>query len=281
MIFTTYFTMGIQVLVRARPLVAKEAGNCLAFEQSEAQRKICTTIDGRRTEFEYDRVFHGKSTQSDIFKVSVELHYGMRVLQLLKLAEISLPRSLQEVKHIVDAVLDGYNGSIMAYGQTSAGKSYTMFGGDAGNCQGIVPRAVTALCTAGAMQPGGCTLQISLSVLEVYNEKVKDLLNPSQDNLQVFQDAQGVRVPSLTAEAVADEAACAQLMATALSNRAVGATAINEASSRSHCLVVLLVERTLPDGAMQKSKLCLVVSAFGLHLWELLLFLHEKNGFLK
>lgn len=101
---------------------------------------------------------------------------------------------------------------------------------------------------------------MALSVLEVHNERVRDLLAPSQDNLQVFRDAQGVQVPGMHAETVEGEEQCLKLVSTALANRTVAATAMNEASSRSHCMVILGVERVFPDGRMQSSKLCLVVS---------------------
>jgi kinesin family protein 5 len=102
-------------------------------------------------------------------------------------------------------------------------------------------------------------LQFSASVVEIYNERCRDLLAPANDNLQVFQDAGGVRVPGMAAVEVATEAEAMAAVARGLGARATGATAMNDASSRSHCLVVLGVERTWTDGRTQRSKLCLVV----------------------
>lgn len=171
------------------------------------------------------------------------------------------------MKHAVHFVLEGFNGTIMAYGQTSSGKTHTLFG-DVNDPQhrGIVPRAAAALASCMAAHRGDCTFRMAISVLEVHNEKIRDLLVPSQDNLQVFKDdTHGVEVPGLHSELLDiedTEAACLKFVTTAMSNRAVAATAMNEASSRSHCMVILGVTRTFHDGRTQYSKLCLVVSSF-------------------
>ncbi|CAJ1389547.1 unnamed protein product [Effrenium voratum] len=77
------------------------------------------------------------------------------------------------VAPIVDAVANGYNGAVIAYGQTGAGKTYTMIG-PKGPCRGVAPRAVAGIF-AGLRK---ASWRIEVSVLEVYNEKVRDLLAP-------------------------------------------------------------------------------------------------------
>jgi kinesin family protein 5 len=157
----------------------------------------------------------------------------------------------------------------MAYGQTSAGKTHTMFGSGSGALRGIVPR-VAGLASSIAARPGDCTFKISASVVEIYNEKCRDLLNPAQDNMQVFQDAQaGVHVPGLTSVEVHSEEDCLNIVQKGMSARAVAATDMNEASSRSHCLVILTVDKSWKDGRKQRSKLCLVVSFLKLSNYSL------------
>jgi len=147
----------------------------------------------------------------------------------------------------------------MAYGQTSAGKTHTMFGSGSGAQRGIVPR-VAGFATTVAARPGDCTFKISVSVVEIYNEKCRNLLNLAQDNMQVFQDAQGVvHVLGMTAIEVYNEEDCLEIVQKGMNARAVAATDMNEASSRSHCLVILTVEKSWKDGRKQRSKLCLVV----------------------
>lgn len=147
----------------------------------------------------------------------------------------------------------------MAYGQTSAGKTHTMFGsGSSAQC-GIVPRVAGFAFTIAA-RPGDCTFKISVSVVEIYNEKCRNLLNPAQDNMQVFQDAQNqVHVPGMTTIEVHSEKDCLELVQKGMNARAVAATDMNEASSRSHCLVILTVDKSWKDGRKQRSKLSLVV----------------------
>lgn len=96
--------------------------------------------------------------------------------------------------------------------------------------------------------------------MQIYCEKIRDLFCPSKDNLTVVRDASGVvSVAEATALPVASEQQCMELMESAIANRAVSATAMNEGSSRSHCVVRLHVERVGADGAMHQGKLCLVV----------------------
>jgi len=101
-------------------------------------------------------------------------------------------------------------------------------------------------------------MQVTLSLLEVYNERIRDLLDPTKDNLNVFQEATGVRVAGLCSREVLQADDCMRHIQAGLNNRAVGATAMNEVSSRSHCFVILTLKRSWSDGQTQTSKLCLV-----------------------
>ena len=151
--------------------------------------------------------------------------------------------------------MDGFNGTIMCYGQTGSGKTHSLLGSK--DHPGIVPRAVAALAAGFARGADGATFTVSLSALEIYNERVRDLLGAGA-NLAVFD---GAHVPGLAALPVSGEAECLRMMEQGLAGRAVAATAMNEASSRSHCVVRLTVEKTFSDGRVRSSKLQLVVRA--------------------
>ncbi|GAB4818979.1 hypothetical protein N2152v2_006025 [Parachlorella kessleri] len=215
---------GTRVVLRVRPFNAREAGTktCLLFPSPSS---IQFTGDGAagKPNFTFDKVF-------------------------------------ADLKDVVGAVLAGYNGTIISYGQTGSGKTHTLMG-DIG-CQqerGIVPRAVAELAKGIAAYPDPCKFRVTLSVIEIYCERIKDLLAPSRDNLQVVQDKdRGVIVSEATELPVGSEAECVKLMELGLRNRAVSATAMNAGSSRSHCVVYLLCEKAFPDGRVEYGKLALV-----------------------
>ena len=112
--------------------------------------------------------------------------------------------------------------------------------------------------TLDALLPGW-PVQVSLSVLEVYNERIRDLLCPANDNLAVVADPlRGIQAAGATQLPVRGEGECMRVALAGLSQRAVASTAMNAASSRSHCIVTLSVDRLYPDGGLKCSKLCLV-----------------------
>lgn len=81
---------------------------------------------------------------------------------------------------IVEAVLDGYNGTVFAYGQTSSGKTFTMSGPDLTDpdMQGIIPRMVRTLFAHVENSPDSIEFTVKCSYSEIYKESIKDLLNP-------------------------------------------------------------------------------------------------------
>lgn len=91
------------------------------------------------------------------------------------------------VMPIVESVLDGYNGSIMAYGQTSSGKTHTMLGPDIDDLEnrGIIPRMVDGIFSKIESAPDEIEFTVKVSMIEIYNEKIRDLLDPKKTNLKV------------------------------------------------------------------------------------------------
>ena len=168
--------------------------------------------------------------------------------------------------HIVDSVLEGYNGTIFAYGQTGTGKTFTMEGvhGDE-ELRGIIPRAFAQIF-AMIEQRGSSNTEflVRASYLEIYNEEIRDLLSKNTSNKLELKEAPdtGVYVRDLTSYVVKSTRECDKLRDFGAKNRHVGATAMNQDSSRSHSIYTITVEscETREDGspAIRMGKLNLV-----------------------
>ena len=91
---------------------------------------------------------------------------------------------------IIDSVLEGFNGTIFAYGQTSSGKTHTMQGPDITDVeqQGIIPRMVRTVFNRIETASANVEFTVKVSMAEIYNERIKDLLDPSKDNLKIHEE---------------------------------------------------------------------------------------------
>lgn len=90
---------------------------------------------------------------------------------------------------IIDSVMDGFNGTIFAYGQTSSGKTHTMTG-DVNDVemQGIIPRMVRTIFNRIETASENIEFTVKISMSEIYNERIKDLMDPSKDNLKIHEE---------------------------------------------------------------------------------------------
>lgn len=160
-------------------------------------------------------------------------------------------------------VLEGFHGCVFAYGQTGSGKSHSIFGGNTEENRGLVPRIAEGIlrnqANAASTEAGPPQFLAKLSYIEIYNEKVRDLLRPAppagsaaaggevQPTLEVRQHPKvGVFVTDLTEDVVQSTEDVTRLLNFGHKIRVVGRTNMNAASSRSHAIVVLHVERNLP-----------------------------------
>ena len=93
-------------------------------------------------------------------------------------------------KPIIESVLEGFNGTIFAYGQTSSGKTHTMQGPDIKDIemQGIIPRMVRTVFNRIETADEAIEFSVKVSMVEIYMEKIKDLINPSKDNLRIHEE---------------------------------------------------------------------------------------------
>ena len=164
------------------------------------------------------------------------------------------------VAPVVSSVLDGYNGTIFAYGHTGTGKTYTMMGPvgtdttgvSAGNNSvqdGIVPRALGQLFEQVAHAESGVEFQVWVSYVQLYCEVIYDLLEPRNHSLLLRESKEkGVYVDNATRLRITDLAQAMQVIHNASQNRALAQTNLNDTSSRSHtCLIIDVIRRRPAD----------------------------------
>ncbi|CAI4232929.1 unnamed protein product [Auanema sp. JU1783] len=167
--------------------------------------------------------------------------------QLKKSADRVIPMTytqeqiFSEVSPIITSCIDGYNVCIFAYGHTGSGKTYTMEG-PSGN-PGINQRAIMQLFSTAHNSQGDIEYTISVSLLEIYNDKIRDLLNTNNTNLQLRLSEDGkLSIPGLTSVVVESFEHVGQVLNDGKKNKAVSATGANEESSRSHVIVRVVVQ---------------------------------------
>ncbi|KAL1603640.1 hypothetical protein SLS60_005228 [Paraconiothyrium brasiliense] len=157
-------------------------------------------------------------------------------------------------KPLLQNAFDGYNNCIFAYGQTGSGKSYSMMG--YGKEYGIIPKICQDMFERiGSIQDQNTTCTVEVSYLEIYNEKVRDLLNPSnKGNLKVREHpSTGPYVEDLAKLVVRSFAEIENLMDEGNKARTVAATNMNETSSRSHAVFTLILTQKQKDVEMKMS----------------------------
>jgi len=149
---------------------------------------------------------------------------------------------------VVKSVMDGYNGTILAYGQTGAGKTHTMTGGHVGFAdRGVVPRAISKIYSEAASRPEN-NITIRLSYAEIYNELMFDLLtdvgvSDQSGDLAIAEDARGnIQVRGLSTAVVGTEEEALHTFFQGDTNRHVAEHALNKGSTRSHCVFTIYVE---------------------------------------
>lgn len=145
---------------------------------------------------------------------------------------------------------EGYNVCIFAYGQTGAGKSYTMMGRQEPGQQGIVPQLCEDLFSrVSKNQSAELSYSVEVSYMEIYCERVRDLLNPkSRGSLRVREHPiLGPYVQDLSKLAVTSYADIADLMDCGNKARTVAATNMNETSSRSHAVFTIVFTQRCHD----------------------------------
>ena len=227
----------VNVICRFRPMndLEKTTGNeTVADFTSPTSLTFHSSREKNVYRFNFDRIFPPSSTQQDIYDFGV--------------------------KGIIESVLDGYNGTVLAYGQTSSGKTYTMQGEmDEERRQGIIPRMINHVFKY-IYQNEGTDFMIKVSMIEIYQEKIRDLFDCSRNNLNIREDSiKGIYVDGASERYVGCPNDVLALLEVGSENRAVAATNMNEHSSRSHSIFILTINQTNKQQGFSKiGKLYLV-----------------------
>ncbi|XP_015262120.1 PREDICTED: kinesin-like protein KIF11 [Gekko japonicus] len=234
----------IQVVVRCRPFsMSERKGNSYSVVECEHARKEVVVRTGgiadktARKTYTFDMVFGAQAKQIDVYR------------------SVMCP--------ILDEVLMGYNCTVFAYGQTGTGKTFTMEGERSPNEEytweedplaGVIPRTLHQIFEK--LGESGTEFSLKVSLLEIYNEELFDLLNPSPDvgeKLQMFDDPRnkrGVIIKGLEEITVHNKDEVYQILERGAAKRTTASTNMNQYSSRSHSVfsVTLHMKETTIDG---------------------------------
>jgi kinesin family member 5 len=242
----------VMVHCRIRPLSeedVKSYGRDSVMESIEQSKGlIVLKKDYDKKTFVFDSVFDSSSTQKEIY------------------AKVADP--------VVSSVLQGYNGTIFAYGQTGTGKTFTMIG-SSGENKGIIPRSMQQIFTfIQASQTH--SFQVKIGFLQLYMEMLQDLLHPDESKpIRIREDPdEGVYLTGVNWVNVNRVKDCMELLSIGDRNRSTAFTSMNAHSSRSHAVYMVKIEKRvkytpdqleelekkgeMPDQSMTKSTLYLV-----------------------
>ncbi|KAL0652578.1 hypothetical protein Bca4012_095269 [Brassica carinata] len=158
-------------------------------------------------------------------------------------------------KPVVEGVLSGYNGTIMAYGQTGTGKTYTVgkIGKDDAAERGIMVRALEDLLASAS---SASSVSVEISYLQLYMETIQDLLAPEKSNISINEDGKTgeVSVPGATVVNIQDLDHFFQVLQVGETNRHAANTKMNTESSRSHAILTVYVRRAMNEKAETGTK---------------------------
>ncbi|KAH7649599.1 kinesin heavy chain [Cryptosporidium bovis] len=241
---------GVHVYCRVRPpneaerthgngllCVNVKSEQCIEINSGEYSREAGGGNDSKERIFYLDHIFPMDTSQSYVYKTAA--------------------------KPIVDQLFRGINGTVLAYGQTSSGKTFTMEGiiGDSEK-MGVIPRMVHDVFETISNSEEHIEFQLKVSICEVYMERIRDLLDTSgsKNNLRIHEDKlHGIYVKDLSEYFVTSPEEVFELMALGHKHRAVAATNMNSHSSRSHLIFMLqLQQKNVFDSSIKVGKLFLV-----------------------
>ncbi|XVE59170.1 hypothetical protein DITRI_Ditri05aG0024100 [Diplodiscus trichospermus] len=237
--------VNVQVILRCRPLSEDETRihTPVVISCNESRREVCAVqnIANKQIDrtFLFDKVFGPSSQQKEVFDIAVS--------------------------PIVIEVLEGYNCTIFAYGQTGTGKTYTMEGGarkkngEFPSDAGVIPRAVKLIFDI--LEAQNAEYNMKVTFLELYNEEITDLLAPeeimkfvddkSKKPIALMEDGKGgVFVRGLEEEIVTTANEIYKILEKGSAKRRTAETLLNKQSSRSHSIfsITIHIKECTPEG---------------------------------
>ncbi|KAG2525738.1 hypothetical protein BBI17_000463 [Phytophthora kernoviae] len=231
---------GIRVCARFRPQNKLEqkhqATECVRLEDNTAAHVQNDTRGVSDPHvFTFDQVFGTASSQLDVYKATA--------------------------KPLVESALRGYNCTCFVYGQTGSGKTFSMEGvpGDS-DYEGIIPRVMADIFDGIQNMQAELEFIVRVSYIEIYMEKIRDLLKPSSTNLNVRENRErGVWIAGATEVCCASAEEMLSVMRLGGANRVISSTRMNSESSRSHSVFIITIEqRNTATGSLKSGKLFLV-----------------------
>ncbi|CAL8070419.1 unnamed protein product [Orchesella dallaii] len=226
----------IKVAVRCRPISRKEEeSTCRIVVDIDTSSKTVTVFPSELSSdqpksFSFDHVFPPTASQDEVYNA------------------IASP--------IVQNVLDGYNGTIFAYGQTGTGKTFTMEGDkDVPHLKGIIPKSFAQIYKSISEAGDEQSFLVRCSYLEIYNENIIDLLSKDQGKFLELKENKDreVYVKDLSTPVVVDADDMDRVMRVGNKNRTVASTRMNSISSRSHAIFSIYVECSTDAGPTKES----------------------------
>ncbi|NWW99477.1 KIF5C protein, partial [Caloenas nicobarica] len=207
----------IKVMCRFRPLNEAEILRGDKFIPKFKGEE--TVVIGQGKPYVFDRVLPPNTTQEQVYNACA--------------------------KQIVKDVLEGYNGTIFAYGQTSSGKTHTMEGKlHDPQLMGIIPRIAHDIFDHIYSMDENLEFHIKVSYFEIYLDKIRDLLDVSKTNLAVHEDKNRVPyVKGCTERFVSSPEEVLDVIDEGKANRHVAVTNMNEHSSRSHSIFLINIKQ--------------------------------------
>ncbi|NXY77120.1 KIF19 protein, partial [Glareola pratincola] len=185
----------------------------------------------REKSYIFDMVFDSSATQETVYRTTT--------------------------RGLVAGVISGRNATVFAYGPTGCGKTYTMLGTDGE--PGVCARSLGELFQAIEDASGDTEYEVSMSYLEIYNEMIRDLLNPSLGCLHLREDAGGtVQVAGITEISATSAEEVLQLLARGNRQRTQEPTAANPTSSRSHAVLQVTVRQRHRGGGLRRGRLFMI-----------------------
>ena len=232
-----YLRGNLRVMCRVRPFLPSEKINKKSQIETMVINNDSISIfqeNKQEKNFEYDYIFDTKSTQKDVY---------------------------EEVTLLIQSMVQGNNICIIAYGQTCTGKTYTIQGPNSKN-PGIVPRAARELfLILNNFNKSNFfeSIRLSMTIIEIYNEQIYNLLEESTPNLNMYEDASGnLIIPDLNPISINSFDEANKLFKLAAKFRHTSSTEYNDRSSRSHCIFSFQLKLTGKDGRIIRSTLHII-----------------------